>query len=189
MYEHMIDGGTIRKLWINQAPLYREHLLRLDPESRRNRFGGAVADEFIHAYGQPGRLAGAVIHGFFVDGVLRAAAELRTLAIAHEAEVALSVEKAWQSFGVGTALLERILLAARNRGIRVLHMTCLAENPRMRQLALKFHADLKLDHASVVGEVEAPSATPMSLALELVIDSTGFATAFLDLQAQLLRAA
>ena len=32
MHEHLIDGGTVRKLWIGETTLYREHLLRLDPE-------------------------------------------------------------------------------------------------------------------------------------------------------------
>ena len=57
----------------------------------------------------------------------------------------------------------------------------------MRQLALKFHADFRIDHASVVGEIETPSATPMSVVRELVTDSAGFATALLDLQVRLLK--
>jgi GNAT superfamily N-acetyltransferase len=189
MHEHLIDGGTVRKLWIGEARLYGEHLLRLDPESRRNRFGGAVSDEFIREYSEPSRLTDAVIHGFFVDGALRGAAELRPLAVAHEAEAAFSIERDWQSHGVGTALLERTLLAARNRQIQLLHMTCLAENQRMQQLALKFGAELSFDFGSVVGEVEAPHPTPMSLMRELVADSTGLATAMLDVQSRLLKPA
>src|SRR5205823_8894997 len=81
MYEPLMDGGgIIRKLRIVEAERYREHLLRLDPESRRSRFGGAVSDGFILRYSEPSALTDAVIHGFFVDGVLRGAAELRPLA-------------------------------------------------------------------------------------------------------------
>jgi GNAT superfamily N-acetyltransferase len=189
MHEHLIDGGSVRKLWIGETALYREHLLRLDSESRRNRFGGAVSDEFILEYSEPSRLADAVIHGFFIEGVLRGAAELRPLVAAHEAEAAFSIEKAWQSHGVGTALLERTLLAARNRQIKLLHMTCLAENQRMQQLALKFDAELTFDFGSVVGEVEAPHPTPMSMMREFVADSTGLATAMLDVQSRLLKPA
>jgi len=189
MHEYLIDGGTLRKLWIGETELYREHLLRLDPESRRNRFGGAVADDFIRTYAQPSRLGDAVIHGFFVDGALRGAAELRPLAAGNEAEAAFSIERPWQSHGVGTALLERTLRAARNRQIKLLHMTCLAENRRMQQLALKFDAELTFDFGSVVGEVEAPHPTPMSLMRELMADSTGLATAMLDVQSRLLKPA
>jgi GNAT superfamily N-acetyltransferase len=152
--ERLIDAGTIRKLWIGEAPLYCAHLLRLDAESRRNRFNGTVSDTYIRCYAEPSTLADAVIHGFFLDGVLRAVAELRPLP-ADEAEVALSIEKDWQGHGVGAVLLERALLAARNRGIKSLYMTCLPENLRMRRLARKFHANLTFGFGSVVGRFKA----------------------------------
>jgi GNAT superfamily N-acetyltransferase len=190
MYEPVTDG-VIRKMWIDRAGPYRDHLLRLDPESRRNRFGGAVSDEFILNYIELSLGLDAVIHGFFVDGILRGVAELRPLGggFAEEAEAAFSIEQPWQSHGVGTALLERTLLAARNRGIKLLHMACLANNRRMIDLARKFEADLKFDFGSVVGEVEAPHPTPLSLWREVVADTHGFATAMLDVQARMLRPA
>ena len=135
MHEPLTDG-VIRKLWIDRAGPYRDHLLRLDPESRRNRFGGAVSDAFIENYIELSLDLDAVIHGFFVDGVLRGVAELRPLGKTFdgEAEAAFSIEKPWQSHGVGSALLERTLLAARNRGIKLMHMACLANNRRMIDL-------------------------------------------------------
>src|SRR5205085_2862091 len=128
MHEPLIDGGSIRKLWPAQSENYRDHLLRLDAQSRRSRFGGAVADEFIRNYVELSRNLDGVVHGFFVDGTLRGAAELRPLGprFGNEAEAAFSIEQPWQSNGVGTALLERTLLAARNRAIKHLHMACLA---------------------------------------------------------------
>lgn len=191
MHDPLIEGGVIRKLWINEADPYRDHLLRLDAESRRNRFGGAVADEFIRNYVDVSICLDAVIHGFFVDGVLRGAAELRPLGqgFAHEAEAAFSIERAWQSHGVGTALLERTLLAARNRGIQQLHMACLADNRRMQKLASKFDAELSFDFGSVVGEVEAAHPTPLSVLREVMADAHGFATAMLDVQTRMLKPA
>jgi GNAT superfamily N-acetyltransferase len=106
----------------------------------------------------------------------------------HQAEAAISVEKPWQSHGVGSALLRRSLLTARNRGFRMLHMACLAENRRMQQLARKFDAELSFDFGSVVGEVESSRATPLSMMREMMADSHGFATAMLDLQSRMLRA-
>ena len=191
MHDPLIDNGAIRKLWISEADLYRDHLLRLDGQSRRNRFGGGVSDDFIRGYVDLSTGLNAVVHGFFVDGALRGAGELRSVgsALAAEAEAAFSIEKEWQSHGVGTALLERTLLAARNRGIRHLHMACLAENRRMQQLAQKFDAELTFDFGSVVGEVEAPQPTPLSLMREMMADGHGFATALLDVQSRLLRPA
>jgi len=191
MDELLADGGVIRKLWIGEATRHLDHLLRLDPESRRNRFGLAIADELIEAYVASPTWSGAVLHGFIVDGVLRGVAELKPFGARFptEAEAAFSVEKPWQSHGVGSALLARTLLTARNRGIRQVHMACLPDNARMQQLARKFAAELSFDLDNVVGEVAAPHPTPLSLLHEIVADSHGFATAMLDAQARLLRAA
>jgi GNAT superfamily N-acetyltransferase len=185
----LVDGGNIRKLWVGETDIYRDHLLRLDPDSRQNRFSGGVSDDFIRDYVTLTTSLDAVIHGFFVDGILRGAGELRGLgpAAKEEAEAAFSIEKAWQSHGVGSALLERTLLAARNRGIKLLHMSCLARNRRMQQLARKFDAELTFDFGSVVGEVETPFPTPMSMLREMFADGHGFATAVLDAQSRLLR--
>jgi GNAT superfamily N-acetyltransferase len=190
MHEPLTDG-VIRKMWIDRAGPYRNHLLRLDAESRRNRFGGAVSDEFIINYIELSFGLDAVIHGFFADGMLRGVAELRPLGngFPEEAEAAFSIEKPWQSHGVGTALLERTLLAARNRRIKLMHMACLANNRRMIDLARKFEAELKFDFGSVVGEVEAPHPTPMSVWREVVSDTHGFASAMLDVQVRMLRPA
>jgi GNAT superfamily N-acetyltransferase len=189
MPEPLPHGGLIRKAWIAEAERYRDHLLRLDKRSRRSRFGGTVSDEILRRHADLAFGAGHVVHGFFVDGIMRGAAELKTFAgpLAREAEAAFSIEQRWQSHGVGSALLERTLLAARNRGIKFLHLECLAENARMRQLARKFDAELSFDFGSVVGEVTAPSATPLSLMREVLADGHGFATALCDVQSRLLR--
>src|SRR3954462_626307 len=191
MQESLADGGVIRKLWIGEAASYREHLLRLPPESRHSRFGGGVSDEFIRNYVGTTFGLGSVVHGFFAEGTLRGAAELRPLgrAFAREAEAALSIEADWQSHGVGSALLDRTLLAARNRGIKALHMACLANNRRMQDLARKFAAELSFDFGSVVGEVVAPRPTPLSVMREIVADGHGFATAMLDVQSRMMRPA
>jgi GNAT superfamily N-acetyltransferase len=187
----LLNGGTIRKLWVGEAHKYRDHLLRLDSESRNNRFGGGVSDEFIAGYVNLTLSLDSVVHGFFVDGQLRGAAELRMLGSpdTDAAEAAIAIEKNWQSHGVGSVLLERTILAARNRGVKHLHMTCLANNRRMQQLARKFEADLTFDFGSVVGEVDAPHPTPMSIWREAMADSHGFATAVLDAQTRFLRRA
>jgi GNAT superfamily N-acetyltransferase len=185
MNELLPEGGIIRKMWSVEAGRYREHLLRLDSASRRNRFGGDVSDEFLAEYATLAASIDTVIHGFFVNGTMRGAAELRPIGapVAREAEAAFSIEQPWQSHGVGSALLARTLLAARNRGITFLHMACLADNQRMQQLASKFDAELRFDFGSVAGEVVAPH--PLSVAREIVADTHGFATALLDVDARL----
>jgi GNAT superfamily N-acetyltransferase len=191
MHEPLPDGGAVRKLWVGETDAYRDHLLRLDHESRHRRFSGTVSEEFIACHAATAGDIGVVVHGFFVDGVLRGAAELRpnSAAFAHEAEAAFSIEQPWQSHGVGTELLERTLLSARNRGIKALHMQCLADNQRMQQLARKFEAELSFDFGSVVGEVDPPRSTPLSLMREAMADGHSVAAAILEAQSRLLKPA
>jgi GNAT superfamily N-acetyltransferase len=189
MHEALPGGGLIRKLWIGEAELYRDHLLRLDDGSRRSRFAGTVSDEFVRHYADLSFGIDTVVHGFFAEDILRGAAELRVIAapMARAAEVALSIEKPWQSHGVGSMLLERTLLVARNRGLKFVQMACLADNKRMQQLARKYDAELSFDYASVIGELAAPRPTPLSLLREMIADGHGFATAMLDVQRRLLK--
>jgi len=177
--QHLVPGGIIRKLWINETDAYRDHLLRLDRVSRNRRFSGAVSDERIARHASSANGPGVVVHGFFVDAVLRGAAELRPprSPLTREGEAAFSIEQSWQSHGVGTVLLERTLLSARNLGIKTLQMNWLVDNQRMQKLARKFGADLKVDFDSVVGEVDPPPYTPLSLMREAAADVRGVATA------------
>jgi len=188
MNEPLPDGGIIRKLWAGETDAYRGHLLRLDRDSRHTRFSGAVSNQVITEHAATASGVGVVVHGFFVDGTLRGAAELRRLdpLFSREAEAAFSIEKPWQSHGVGTALLERTLLSARNRSIKSLHMHCLADNRRMQQLARKFEADLTFDFGSVVGEVDPPRFTELSLMREWMADGQSIANAIFDMQERLL---
>jgi GNAT superfamily N-acetyltransferase len=190
MYEPLPEGGVIRKLWAGETDAYRDHLLRLDPDSRRRRFSGGVADEVIGRHAATAGDAGVVMHGFFVDGVLRGAAELRPYGglFPHQAEAAFSIEQPWQSHGIGTGLLQRTLLSARNRGITQLQMQCLANNERMQQLARKFAAELTFDFGSVVGEVGPPRSTPLSLMREAAADNYAIANAVIDAQLRLFKA-
>lgn len=183
--------GTIRKLWIGEAKSFREHLLRLDADSRRSRFGSPVNEFFISNYASHAVGPDSIVHGFFADGVLRAAAELRPFGkgFPYEAEAAFSVEAEFQNHGVGSALLDRTILAAKNRGIRAIYMSCLAENRRMQAVARKYEADLRFEADEVLGEVANTGPTPLSLLREWIADGHGYATAVLDVQSRMLRTA
>jgi GNAT superfamily N-acetyltransferase len=191
MHEPLPEGGAIRKLWASETGAYRDHLLRLDRDSRYRRFSGTVCDEFIASHAATAGGIGVVVHGFFVDGVLRGGAELRRNGslLSNEAEAAFSIEQPWQSHGVGTVLLERTLLSARNRGIKSLQMQCLANNERMQQLARKFAADLSFDFGSVIGEVDPAGSTLLSLMREAIADNHGVATALFEAQSRLFKPA
>ena len=59
----------------------------------------------------------------------------------------------------------------------------------MQQFARKLDAELRRDDNSVIGEVEAPYPTPLSVMREMIADGTGLATALLDAHSRLLKRA
>lgn len=177
-----LSGGTIRKMWFTERDKFRNHLLRLDAESRRMRFGMSVDDEFIQRYADQSSRFQSVIYGFFVGREMRAAAELRMIGSSWrgEAEAAFSVEPKYQDSGVGTELLGKIIVAARNRGVERLYMNCLSENRRMQKIARKYDAQLYFDHGEVIGKLAPAYPTPLSLWSEALDNSNGFVMAVLE---------
>jgi len=170
-------------MWLSEGDKFRDHLLRLDRESRRTRFGMAVSDNFIIDYASRTGEAKCLVYGLFIDGEMRAAAEMRQMGDAwssEDAEGAFSVEREQQNSGVGTELLGRIIRAARNRGVSRLYMNCLAENHKMQRICRKYDAELHFDHGEVVGRVLPALPTYASLWEEALDDSNGFVLAVLD---------
>ena len=191
MSEHRFTGGSIRKLWPSETDKFRDHLLRLDRERRRMRFAHGVSDPFVEDYASRMSEMGSIVFGYVVDGEVHAAAELRKLGDhwGNEAEAAFSVEKAHQERGIGTELMGRVIRAARNRGVHLLYMSCLAENAKMQAIARKHEADLKFEYGEVIGEIVPQDANYFSLLAEAVEDRVGYMMAVLDLQSRAARRA
>ncbi|MBD3847033.1 GNAT family N-acetyltransferase [Bosea sp. SSUT16] len=176
--------GEIRRLWLAERDLFREHLLRLDPLTRQQRFGTAVNDAFLENYATTTFGVGGLVYAYVEDGVVRGAAELRGLddIVAQTGEAAFSVETGWRRAGIGGQLFSRLITAARNRGIRTLYMTCLPENAAMRRLAQKFEADLAGGYADIEGVIATGGPTPFTILDEAFDNAKGFATLALSLQ-------
>lgn len=176
--------GAIRRLWPTERALFREHLLRLDPVTRHQRFGTAVNDAFLENYAETTFGVGGIVYAYVEDGVVRGAAELRGLddILAQTGEAAFSVEMGWRRQGIGTDFFRRLITAARNRSIRTLYMTCLPENAAMRRLAAKFDADLVGGYADVEGVIAPGGPTPFTILDEALDNATGFATLALSIQ-------
>ena len=112
----------IRRLWPSDMEAFRDHLLRLDPLSRHERFGGGMSDDFLVHYAEQCFGQGDLVYGAFVDGHMCGAAELRSNhAIWSEqapfgrhihAEAAFSVEEGYRRRGIGEKLFRRIQRAA-----------------------------------------------------------------------------
>jgi len=122
---------------LHRAEVLR-HLLRLQPEDRRLRFGQAVRDDAVEGY-----VARIDFSHDRVFGILARDLELHGLAHlaldgeGRGAELGLSVDSHRRQHGYGAALLERAVLAAANLGCRSLYMHCLSENRVMLHLAVK----------------------------------------------------
>lgn len=191
MSEHARAGGLVRKLWPHEQALFRDHLLRLDKASRAMRFAHGVSDTFIEDYASHMADAGSIVFAYLEDGEVRAAAELKQLGESwgEEAEAAFSVEAAYQDHGLGTELMGRVIRAARNRGVHLLYMSCLASNTKMQAIARKYDADLRFELGEVVGEIVPEQSNYFSLLAEAVDDRVGFMMAVLDVQRRAMRAA
>ncbi len=183
--------AVIRKLISSEVDRFREHLLRLDKDSRRLRFAHGVSDAFIEDYAERMSDMGGIVFAYIVEGQVRAVAELRKLSDTwgHEAEAAFSVERAYQNLGIGNELMGRVIRAARNRGIRLLYMSCLAENARMQAIARRHEAELKFEYGEVIGEIIPETPSYFSLVAEAMDDRAGYLMAVLDLQSRLTKAA
>ena len=166
---------SIRRLWPMDIVFYREHLLRLDPESRHSRFGGGVSDTYIDAYVDTAMRPDTLIYGSFDEARLIAAGELRILfgTWPLRAETAFSVEKPYQDHGLGDQLFTRIITAARNRGITRLGMQCLSHNQRMRHLAQKHHAEMTTADGETEAQLIPLTFNPISLFEEWMGEADG----------------
>ncbi|GEO98013.1 GNAT family N-acetyltransferase [Methylobacterium haplocladii] len=178
-----------RRLWPSDRDAVRAHVLRLDPETRANRFMAALGDTAALAYAERALVADGVAIGGFVDGILRGLGELRPAGrhgpgflLGPLAEAAFVVEQPFRREGLGSALFRRIVGAARSRGVADLHVRCLNGNGPMRLLALRHGAELNPVGSETDGAIHLDRPTPLSLW------SQGLAEAF-DLSIALTTAA
>ena len=136
--------------------LLRDHLLRLDPGSRRDRFNGFMDDSFIELYAAKCADDGTVIIAYIEDGVVRGAAELHSPDQSADAlpEIAFSVEASVRWQGVGSILFRRLISEARWKGYHSLRITTGAQNQAMRALARKFGAHLTFRQGESTGTID-----------------------------------
>ena len=191
MHEQTVPTGTIRKLWSTETAKFRDHLLRLDRQSRRMRFAHGVSDRFVEDYAARMADMGGIVYGYFEGEDVRAVAELKKLGDTwgREAEAAFSVEQPLQEHGIGTLLMGRVIRAARNRGVQHLCVSCLAENSKMQAIARHFEAELRFEYGEVVGEIVPEGPNYFSLLAEAVEDRFGYMMAVLDLHNRVVKAA
>ncbi|HXP04290.1 MAG TPA: GNAT family N-acetyltransferase [Stellaceae bacterium] len=185
------SGWVFRKLWPQDAPALCAHLLRLDPEQRACRFGRPVADEWIATYCASTDWARSVTLGCWVAGELRGVSELKILDTVWPrwAELALSVERAFETRGIGTDLFHRVLPIARNRGITRAYLLCLPANQRVQRIVRRLQPRLAYQGDQIEGEIELSLPDPLSIAAELCDDGCALVLSLWDWQRGLALAA
>jgi GNAT superfamily N-acetyltransferase len=155
-----------------ELPLLRDHLLRLDPESRHDRFNGFLDDSFIERYAARCAADGTIVVAYMENGMVRGAAELHPPEQSEDSvpEIAFSVEACVRRQGVGSILFRRLLAEARWRGYRRLRVTTGMQNQAMRALASKFGAHLVFGHGESTGTIDVDQL-PQAEFAKLAIDA------------------
>ena len=160
-------SGYVRTLrQQEELPLLRDHLLRLDPASRHDRFNGFMEDSFIESYAARCADDGTVIIAYIENGLVRGAAELHPPDESAGAlpEIAFSVEAGVRRQGVGSILFKRLISESRWKGYHALRITTGAHNQSMRALANKFGARLTFRHGESIGNIDLKQPPQVELA-------------------------
>jgi len=163
----MLSKGYVRTLFQQEElPLLRDHLLRLDADSRHDRFNGFLDDSFIERYAAKCANDGTVIIAYIEDGVVRGAAELHPPDQSPDSlpEIAFSVEATVRRKGVGSILFKRLISEARWKGYGALRITTGAQNQAMRALANKFGAHLSFRQGESTGTIDLKQQPQLELA-------------------------
>jgi len=140
----------VRELHAGHRDEILSHLLQLNDEDRRLRFGTQTPDEVIAHYVEHLDFNKDTVFGIFDD-------DLKLIGMAHlaylpesknqtrAAEFGVSVLPEGRAQGLGTALLQRSAVHARNTRIETLYVHCLASNKAMMHLAQK--AGMRVEYA------------------------------------------
>ena len=187
--------GYVRTLSQNEElPLLRDHLLRLDPDSRHDRFNGFLDDSFIERYAKKCADDGTIIVAYMEAGLVRGAAELHPPDETVDClpEIAFSVESCVRRRGVGSVLFRRVISEARWKGYTRLRVTTGAQNHAMRALASKFGAHLVFSQGESSGTIDLtrqPHADLAKIAIDVPLAATraliNFNRAFVKLFARM----
>jgi len=144
------------------------HLLELDAEDRRLRFGCAMADEAIEHYVRDIDFERDALFGIYGEH-LGLAGACHVAQTDDLAEFGVSVSPAHRRRGIGSALVARAALHARNVGIGTLFMHCLSENTGMKRIARQLGMSIVTQCGEADGTLELPGGTFASMFDEMAL--------------------
>lgn len=161
----------VRELHAGHRDEILGHLLQLDDKDRRLRFGTQTPDEVINHYVEHLDFNKDTVFGIFDD-------DLKLVGMAHlaylpeskgqtrAAEFGVSVLPAGRAQGLGTALLQRSAVHARNTRIETLYVHCLASNKAMMHLAQKAGMRVEYAYADADAYLKLSPASPATIVEE-----------------------
>jgi RimJ/RimL family protein N-acetyltransferase len=140
----------VRELHAGHKNEILNHLLQLNDEDRRLRFGTQTPNEIITHYVEHLDFNKDTVFGIFNNdlkliGMAHLAYLPKSESQARAAEFGVSVLPEGRSQGLGTALLQRSAVHSRNTQIETLYVHCLASNKAMMHLAQK--AGMRVEYA------------------------------------------
>ncbi len=161
----------VRELHAGHREEILQHLLQLNEEDRRLRFGTQTPDEVIQRYVAHLEFNKDTIFGIFGSNLkLIGMAHLAYLpeikGQARAAEFGVSVLPEGRSQGLGTALLQRSAVHARNTRIETLFVHCLSSNKAMMHLAQKAGMSIEYAHGDADACLKLPPANSSTIVEE-----------------------
>ncbi len=161
----------VRELHAGYREQILNHLLQLNDEDRRLRFGTQTPDEVIRHYVEHLDFNKDAIFGVFdLDLRLIAMAHLAYLpeqkGQARSAEFGVSVLPEGRGQGLGTALLQRSAVHSRNTRIETLYVHCLANNKAMMHLAPKAGMTVEYAYGDADACLKLPPASTATIVEE-----------------------
>jgi len=169
---HMAGQAVpVRELHAGHREEILQHLLKLDDEDRRLRFGTQTPNEVIEHYVENLDFNKDTIFGIFdLNLTLVGMAHLAYLpeikGQARAAEFGVSVLPEGRAQGFGTALLQRSAVHSRNTRIETLYVHCLSNNKAMMHLAQKAGMSVEYAYGDADAYLKLLPASPATIVEE-----------------------
>jgi N-acetylglutamate synthase-like GNAT family acetyltransferase len=145
---------NIRKASYEDTLEIRKHLLSLDEESVKSRFGNTVTRAFLQQYVETIFALDSIVFLCEFDGFVRGVGELRPLT--HDklsAEAAFTVDAPFRDLGIGTALMAAAIEEASQNGVREIFSYFDVGNRRMVRIAAKFRGGVACDDGDCIARI------------------------------------
>jgi ribosomal protein S18 acetylase RimI-like enzyme len=152
-------AGQVRALTKQDLPLFSAHLLRLDSEARRHRFGRNLSDTEVTSYAAGLPFGRGLTMGCFPDDSLRGVIEARPVGpVRGHWECVISVERDWQRRGLGQALTDIAFPTAKQAGASRIYLRCSTANTRAVGFLSSLVSTLREEDDDVIGLVDLAPA-------------------------------